>query len=160
MFSLHSVSCKKLPTSECIQFFFLLHTATYVSYITEYEPCTWHHVAHLVFYLNLHTYIWKQTTHSVGCIFVNIYCTVPVAFEIYSAIGLISWTIYKIAVWAASTLCKPQANILKNLLKRNVVILTKFLLPIAPEGNFPCSQWWKFHQNDIFVSVLVQVESY
>ena len=44
--------------------FFLLHTATYVSYITEYEPCTWHHVSQLVFYLNLHTYIWKQATHS------------------------------------------------------------------------------------------------
>ena len=63
MFSLHSVSCKKPPTFECIQFF-LLHTATYVSYITEYEPCTWHHVSQLVFYLNLHTYIWKQPTHS------------------------------------------------------------------------------------------------
>ena len=36
----------------------------------------------------------------------------------------------------------------------------KILLPIAPEGNFPCSQWWKFHQNDISVSVLVQVELY
>ena len=77
MLSLHSVSCKKPPTSECIQFFFLLYTATYVSYITEYEPCIWHHVAHLVFYLNLHTYIWKQATHSVGCSFINIYCTVP-----------------------------------------------------------------------------------
>ena len=56
MFSLHSVRDKKPPTSECIQFFFLLYTATYVNYITEYEPCTWHHVAHLVFYLNLHIY--------------------------------------------------------------------------------------------------------
>ena len=43
MFALHSVSCKKPPTSECIQFF-LSYTATYVSYITEYEPCTWNHV--------------------------------------------------------------------------------------------------------------------
>ena len=31
---------------------------------------------------------------------------------------------------------------------------------IAPEGNLPYSQWWKYHQNDISVSVLVQVESY
>ena len=76
MFLLHSVSCKKPPTSECIQFF-LLYTVTYVSYITEYEPCTWHHVAHLVFDLNLHTYIWKQATHSVGYRFINIYCTAP-----------------------------------------------------------------------------------
>ena len=114
MFSLHSVSCKKPPTSECIHFF-LLYTATFVSYIAEYEPWTWHHVAHLVFYLNLRTYIWKQTTHSVGCRFINIYCTVPVAFEIYSAIGLISRTIYNIAVRAVSTLCKPQANILKKI---------------------------------------------
>ena len=37
--------------------FFLLYTATYVSYITEYEPCTWHHAAHHVFYLNLHTWV-------------------------------------------------------------------------------------------------------
>ena len=77
MFSLHIVSCKKPPTSECIQFFFLLYTVPYVSYITKYETCTWHHVAHLVFYLNLHTYIWKQATHNVGCRFINIYCTLP-----------------------------------------------------------------------------------
>ena len=38
--------------------FLLLCTATCVSYITEYEPCTWHHVAHLVFYLNLRIYIY------------------------------------------------------------------------------------------------------
>ena len=38
MFSLHSVSCKKTPTSQCIKFF-LLYTATHVRYITEYEPC-------------------------------------------------------------------------------------------------------------------------
>ena len=76
MFSLHSVSRKKPPTSECINFFFLLYTATYVSYITECEPCTWHHVAHLVFYLNLHTYIWKKRL-IVSDAVINIYCTVP-----------------------------------------------------------------------------------
>ena len=61
-------------------------------------------------------YIWKQATHSVGCRFINIYCTVPggmcsLHLKFILLQGLISWTIYNIAVRAASTLCKPQANI-------------------------------------------------
>ena len=51
--------------------FFLLHTATYVSYITEYEPCTWHHVAQLVFYLNLHNIYGNKQLIVLWCDFMD-----------------------------------------------------------------------------------------
>ena len=118
MFSLHSVNCKKPPTFDCIQFFF---------YIIHGDICKlyyWIWTLYMAsrrtsFWIYIHIYIWKQATHSVGCRFINIYCTVPggmcsLNLKFILLLGLISWTIYNIAVRAATTLCKPQANILKN----------------------------------------------
>ena len=145
-----------------------IYTATYVSYITEYGPCTWHHVAHLVFYVNLHIYIyiyiWQQATHSVGCKLFNVYCTVlggMCSLHLKFILPQGVWFHEQSTTYSCASRVHSLQATKKYIHKFTETKMSSFLLLTAPEGNFLCSQWWKFHQNiNISVPVPVQVESY
>ena len=99
MFSLHSVSCKKPPTSECIQFFFIIHGDICKLYYwiwtlcmaSRRTSCILFEFTHIYIYIYIYIHGNKRLivsdADSLTFVAQSPEACVFVAFEIYSAIG-------------------------------------------------------------------------